>query len=340
MNKIIDILYSKNNISEEGLHSILLSDDTNYLFEMANKKRIENFNNRVILRGLIEFSNYCSNNCYYCGLQCSNRNIKRYALTKEEILQCCQKGYDEGLHSFVLQSGESTYYSVKEFSEILKDIKREFKDIVITLSIGEKSYDEYLTYYKSGAERFLLRFETSDSSHYEYLHPKEMSLKNRMTCLKNLKDIGYQTGTGFMVGSPNQTVENLVKDVLFLKELQPHMVGIGPFIPQQDTIFANEKAGSVDLVLKLIAIIRLLLPNTLIPATTALRTLNPNSLEKALNVGANVMMPNLSPDFAKENYKIYDEKETKSDISNLVAFLKSIGYTANLSRGDHPDFIS
>ena len=305
----------------------------------ALELRKKYYGDKVYTRGLIEFTNYCKNDCYYCGIRRGNRNAKRYRLTEEEILACCENGYELGFRTFVLQGGEDPYYSDERMEHIIRRIKEKYPECAVTLSIGERSMESYQRFRKAGADRYLLRHETADETHYRMLHPEEMSLQNRMECLKNLKILGYQVGAGFMVGSPNQTEECLAEDLLFLKELEPQMVGIGPFIPHHDTAFAKEPAGSVELTLYLLSVIRILLPKVLLPATTALGTMDPRGREKGLAVGANVVMPNLSPVKNRKQYELYDNKictgeeaaECRGCLSRRV---ESVGLHLVSDRGD------
>ena len=251
------------------------------------------FGNKIYTRGLVEFTNYCRNDCYYCGIRRSNTNAERYRLTKEEILQCCENGHELGFRTFVLQGGEDPWFNDERMIDIIKSIKQNYPDCAITLSIGEKSKESYRKFREAGADRYLLRHETADEAHYRYLHPENLSLSNRKQCLYDLKELGYQIGAGFMVGAPGQTMENLAEDLVFLKKLNPHMAGIGPFIPHHDTKFAKEEPGSVELTLFLLSVIRIMLPKVLLPATTALGTLDPRGREKGFQAGANVVMSNL-----------------------------------------------
>ena len=313
---------------------------TEALAVAADRVRREHYGDEVYVRGLIEFTNYCKNNCYYCGIRRDNLNADRYRLTKEEILSCCEEGYRLGFRTFVLQGGEDPYFTDDRVCDIVSEIHRRFADCAITLSIGEKTRESYQAYYDAGAERYLLRHETATEVHYGKLHPAEMSLANRKKCLFDLKEIGYQVGAGFMVGSPGQTWEHLAEDLAFLQELQPQMVGIGPFIPHHDTKFAKEEAGSVDLTLKLLSVLRLLLPKVLLPATTALGTLDPLGREKGLSAGANVVMPNLSPVENRKQYELYDNKICTGDEAAkckncLSARVRSAGYELVEDRGDY-----
>ena len=310
-----------------------------YLFEQARKVRERHYGNAVYIRGLIEFTNYCKNDCYYCGIRKSNLKAQRYRLTKEGMLDCCEKGYALGFRTFVLQGGEDAYFNDDKMVDIISSIKKRFPDCAITLSIGDKSYESYKRFYDAGAERYLLRHETYDCEHYGKLHPLELSVKERQKCLWNLKEIGYQVGTGFMVGSPYQTVENLADDMLFIKKLNPQMVGIGPFVPHQDTPFGGEAAGTLELTLYMLGLLRLMLPKILLPATTALGTISPNGRELGMLAGANVVMPNLSPINAREKYLLYDNKihtddEAAEGVEHLRQSLQRIGYEVVVSKGD------
>ena len=306
---IIEELKINKNLSDEQF-KLLLETDTykEDLFKQADIVRQQVYGKDVYLRGLIEFTNYCKNGCYYCGINCTNKNIQRYRLTKEEILECCKQGYELGYRTFVLQGGEDPFFTDDIICDIVSEIRQNYKDCAITLSIGEKSKESYLAYFKAGANRFLLRHETANEEHYKKLHPESLSLKNRKQCLFNLKEIGYQVGSGFMVGSPYQTIENIIEDFRFLQELKPDMIGIGPFIPAQNTKFEKFEHGKLNLTLKIISILRLLFPYALIPSTTALGTISPNGRELGLKSGANVVMPNLSPSKYRNLYTLYDDK--------------------------------
>jgi len=288
---------------------------------------------------LIEFTNYCKNDCYYCGIRCSNRNSDRYRLSKEDILSCAEDGYKLGFRTIVLQGGEDPYFTDEMMVDIISSIRKNYPDCAITLSIGEKSYKSYKKFYDAGADRFLLRHETADAKHYQKLHPENLSSENRKRCLYDLKDIGYQVGTGFMVGSPYQTTENISDDLIFIKELEPHMVGIGPFIAHKDTPFKDMNNGSFELTLVLLSIIRLMLPNILLPATTSLATIDKKGREKGIMAGANVVMPNLSPMNVRNKYMLYDGKANTGDeaaesLLHLKESMKKIGYNVVVDRGD------
>lgn len=297
------------------------------------------YGRRIFIRGLIEFTNYCKNDCFYCGIRKSNINAERYRLSKKEISECVIQGKELGIKTFVLQGGEDMCYSDKEICGIISSIKELVPECAVTLSIGEKSRESYKSYKNAGADRFLLRHETANETHYKKLHPKEMSLKNRMKCLYTLKELGYQTGAGFMVGSPYQTYETLAEDLLFLKELEPHMVGIGPFIAHKDTPFRDRKNGDIGLTLTMLALTRLMLPAVLMPATTALATIDEYGREKAFNIGANVVMPNLSPVSLRDKYSLYDNKARSGDeaaegLHHLKERIKKAGYIPDMGRGD------
>lgn len=310
-----------------------------YLFERAREIRIRHYGHDVYIRGLIEFTNYCKNDCLYCGIRKSNANARRYRLTKEKILSCCEQGYALGFRTFVLQGGEDGWFTDERLTDIVSAIRSGWRDCAITLSVGERPPDSYQRLFDAGADRFLLRHETYDSAHYGRLHPPGLTAAHRQACLNSLKEIGYQVGTGFMVGSPYQTPENLADDMLFLKELDPQMVGIGPFIPHHDTPFAGEPAGTMELTLYMLGLIRLLLPKVLLPATTALGTIAPDGRERGILAGANVVMPNLSPAAVREKYLLYDNKlctgsEAAESLQDLKESMERIGYRVTVSRGD------
>lgn len=309
------------------------------LFAMARKWRHRYYGHKVYIRGLIEFTNYCKNDCFYCGIRKSNRNAIRYRLTNEQILDCCKTGYALGFRTFVLQGGEDGYFTDERMIHIIRSIRQAYPDCAITLSIGEKSFDTYRAFHEAGADRYLLRHETCHAAHYESLHPPGMTAKTRQKCLWDLKDIGYQVGTGFMVGSPGQTAEHLAEDLLFIQKLNPQMVGIGPFIPHHDTPFAGEAAGTLELTLFLLGLLRLMIPQVLLPATTALGTIHPKGRELGILAGANVVMPNLSPADVRGNYLLYDNKictgeEAAECRTELEKRMNAIGYHVVTDRGD------
>ena len=312
------------------------------LFALARDIQKQHFGNKIYTRGLIEYTNYCKNNCYYCGIRRDNKSVERYRLTVEEILDCCRRGYALGFRTFVLQGGEDGYDTDERVEEIIRSVKQRYPDCAITLSLGERSYKSYLRLYQAGADRYLLRHETAQKEHYEILHPPELSEANRKQCLYNLKKIGYQTGTGFMVGSPGQTPQSLAEDLIFIQELNPHMVGIGPFVPHHETPFAKEKGGTVELTLYMLGLLRVMLPNVLLPATTALGTIDPRGREKGILAGANVVMPNLSPLGVRKKYELYDNKictgeEAAECRQCLASRMKEIEYELVVDRGDYKE---
>ena len=325
----------------------LLSDERPEIREaLAAEARVVReaiYGKDVYLRGLVEFSNICKNNCKYCGIRRDNKNAERYRLTEEQILECADMGYDLGFRTIVLQGGEDPYFTDERLVPIIKEIKKRHPDTAVTLSIGEREKESYQRLFDAGADRFLLRHETADKEHYEYLHPAEMSFEHRMKCLRELKEIGYQVGAGMMIGSPGQTLKHLIEDLRFLQELKPEMVGIGPFIPHHDTEYADCQAGSVEMTLKLLSIIRLMLPDVLLPATTALGTVDPMGREKGILAGANVVMPNLSPSNVRGKYLLYDNKICTGDeaaecIRCMTARVAKVGYQVVENRGDHVQF--
>ena len=334
------------NLTDAEFLDVLKSDEKKLdeiLAGRARKVREKIYGKEVYLRGLIEFTNICKNNCYYCGIRRDNRNVDRYRLSGEQILECSDTGYDLGFRTIVLQGGEDPFFTDDRLVPIIKGIKERHPDCAVTLSIGERDKESYQRLFDAGADRYLLRHETADKCHYEKLHPKEMSYDHRMQCLMELHEIGYQVGCGMMVGSPWQEPEHLLKDIRFLKSFKPEMVGIGPFIPHHDTDFAGFKAGTAELTLKLLSIIRLILPDCLLPATTALGTIDPQGREKGLKAGANVVMPNLSPGNVREKYLLYDNKICTGDeaaecIRCMEMRVRNAGYEVVTSRGDHIGF--
>lgn len=309
-------LKSERNLSDAELKQLLERYEyDDILFRAADRKRREIYGDEVYIRGLIEFTNYCRNNCYYCGIRRDNRKLQRYRLSKEEILACCEEGYRLGFRTFVLQGGEDPYYTDTLICDIVSEIRKHFEDCAVTLSLGEKSKESFKAFFDAGAARYLLRHETADDAHYRKLHPDDMSLQNRKQCLYNLKDIGYQVGSGFMVGSPYQTIDNLIEDIRFLQNLQPDMIGIGPYITHEDTPFSSFGNGSLALTLRLIAVLRLMFPYALIPATTALGSIHPQGRELGLKAGANVVMPNLSPIGVRKLYKLYENKICTGEVA-------------------------
>ena len=344
MNDIIEKLVSQNPLTHSEFVSLLDANSEalrDKLADDANTLREKVFGTDIYIRGLIEFTNYCKNDCYYCGIRAGNSNAVRYRLTGEDILFCCEKGYDLGFRTFVLQGGEDPYFNDEKMVDIVARIRDRFPDCAITLSLGERSRESYEKLFSAGADRYLLREETSDEQHYKKLHPDNMSFNNRMECLKNLKDIGYQTGCGFMVGSPYQTHEDLASDLYFIQEFRPHMVGIGPYITHADTPFANKNNGTLEDTLLLISILRLINPELLLPATTSLGTIHPLGRELGIKAGANVVMPNLSPVGVRKQYMLYDNKICTGDeaaecINCMDKRMEAIGYKVVTNRGDSP----
>ena len=339
---LIEEIRTRQNITKDQLVHLLTTEDESLLTRLKITARAvadSVYGNQIFIRGLIEFTNYCKNDCYYCGIRRSNTRSDRYRLTEDQILSCCQNGYELGFRTFVLQGGEDGYYTDERIIHLIRIIKERYPDCAITLSIGEKSKDSYQAYYDAGADRYLLRHETYNHEHYRKLHPPNLSPEHRQQCLRDLKDIGYQIGCGFMVGSPYQTSEHLAEDMLFMKELNPHMIGIGPFIPHHDTPFAGESAGTLELTLYMLGLIRLMIPKVLLPATTALGTIHPKGRELGILAGANVVMPNLSPTEVRKDYLLYDNKICTGDESAqcrhcLEMRMKSIGYQVVTDRGD------
>lgn len=316
--------------------------DRELLADKAREVRESYYGKDVYIRGLIEFTNYCKNNCYYCGIRCENSHAKRYRLTKEEILECVEEGYLLGFRTFVLQGGEDFSYTTENIGELVSTIKKRHADCAVTLSVGERDREVYQYWYDCGADRYLLRHETATKEHYEKLHPESLSFEHRLECLETLKDIGYQVGAGFMVGSPYQTAMHLAEDMLFLKKLDPHMVGIGPFIAQKDSPFATYASGTLEQTLLMLSLLRLTLPKVLLPSTTALGTIHPEGREFGILAGANVVMPNLSPLSVREKYQLYDNKictgeESAQSLSSLKKRMDAIDYQIVSARGDHID---
>jgi len=342
MKELISRIAAEHNADKNDLLRIISSRNPEYdefLFETADSIRRSIYGTDVYIRGLIEISNYCKNNCLYCGIRCGNKNAERYRLDEDEILECCDEGYRLGFRTFVMQGGEDSFFTDEMICRIVSAVKKKYSDCAVTLSLGEKSYESYKAFYEAGADRYLLRHETASAEHYKKLHPQNMSFENRMKCLENLKSIGFQTGAGFMVGSPYQTDENLADDLLFISRFKPHMVGIGPFIPHQDTPFKDFPQGSLRDSLVMVALTRLLLPNALIPSTTALGTIDSNGRELGLKAGANVVMPNLSPVRFRKLYSLYDNKICTGEESAqckvcLESRVKNAGYQIVCDKGD------
>ena len=314
-------------------------EDLDYAMNLARNIAIDRFGKKIYFRGIVEFSNICKNDCYYCGIRCSNHKVSRYRLTPEDILACCDEGYAADFRTFVLQGGEDGWFNDERMCQIIQMIKEKYPDCAVTLSLGERSRESYQKLYDMGADRYLLRHETADDCHYGILHPASLRLENRLRCLQDLKEIGYQTGCGIMVGSPGQTAETLAKDMVYMQEFKPQMVGVGPFLPHQDTPFKDELAGSVDLTLLILALCRIMLPKVLMPATTALGTVEAEGRKLGVLAGCNVVMPNLSPASVRQKYMLYDNKAgTNLTAAEGIALLRrqmeEIGYEVVIGRGD------
>lgn len=344
MNELLDKLCRERRLEKEEWHTLLAGRfalDRQALYDRAAAERRKWYGDQIYVRALIECSNICKNDCLYCGIRRSNPHAARYRLDRSTILACCEKGYGWGFRTFVLQGGEDPGLTPDWVAETVRAIKSRFPDCAVTLSLGEFGREVYQMWFDAGADRYLLRHETADADHYGKLHPPELTLEHRMDCLRTLKDIGYQVGAGFMVGSPGQTVETLAADFCFLQDFRPHMVGLGPFIPQKDTPFAAQPPGKLEDTLILLSLVRLTLPKVLLPATTALGTIHPQGRELGILAGANVVMPNLSPPDAREKYTLYDNKlctgdEAAEHLAGLKARMAAIGCTVAVHRGDFP----
>ncbi len=341
MNDLVKKLYRDKALSKSEFTELINSGESvrEELRALAEKLRIENYGNDIYIRGLIEFTNYCKQNCLYCGIRRDNKSCRRYRLSFDEIMSCCDEGYRLGFRTFVLQGGEDPYFTDERICEIVTAVKKKYPDCALTLSIGEKPKESYQRYFDCGADRYLLRHETADAEHYGKLHPESQKLENRIKCLYSLKEIGYQVGCGFMVGSPYQTAENLAEDLLFIKALNPQMVGIGPFIHHNETEFKDFPDGTLEQTLLMLSIIRVMLPKVLLPATTALATIHPKGRELGIKAGANVVMPNLSPVSVRKDYQLYDNKvctgEESAECKNcLQRRIESIGCKIVVARGD------
>lgn len=340
--ELIDKLSINHSLEKEEYLALLKgfnSELQSYAAQKAVSVTKSVYGNKIFIRGLIEISNFCKNDCYYCGIRRSNKKAQRYRLTKHEIISCCKEGYRLGFRTFVMQAGEDSHLTDDFLIEIITEIKSLYPDCAVTLSLGERTKESYQRLFCSGADRYLLRHETANEKHYSLLHPESMSYKNRIECLYNLKEIGYQVGCGIMVGSPYQTLENIANDLKFIEEFSPDMYGIGPYITHNDTPFKNMESGSVELTLFLLSLVRLMKPNILLPATTALGTLSQDGREKGILSGANVVMPNLSPLNVREKYALYNNKiatgsESAQQLHLLKNNLKSIGYEIAIHRGD------
>ena len=318
-------------------------EDREYAASLARESAIQHYGHKIFVRGLIEFTNFCKNDCYYCGIRKSNTCTERYRLTPEQILTCCEAGYALGFRTFVLQGGEDGYWTDEKMLSLIREIKTSYPDCALTLSIGEKERSTYEAFYKAGANRYLLRHETASASHYRQLHPPIMTAAHRQQCLRDLKDIGFQTGAGIMVGSPYQLPRHIAEDMVFMQELQPHMVGIGPFLPAQNTPFENAAAGTLRDTLMILSLVRLMLPQVLLPTTTALSTIDPIGRERGVLAGGNVVMPNLSPSDVRSKYMLYDNKkyagaEAAEALDDLTKRMASIGYQVVKEVGNHASF--
>lgn len=341
--KIIEKLKKEQTATKEELVFLLeniTDEEMQVLRRKAQVTAIMNFRKDIFIRGLIELSSYCKNDCLYCGIRRSNKNAVRYRLTKEQILKCCDLGYELGFRTFVMQGGEDPYFTDELMCDIIGAVKSKYPDCAVTLSLGERGKESFKRLYDAGADRYLLRHETANPEHYKKLHPPELSYENRIRSLYELKEIGFQTGAGFMVGSPFQTCEDLANDLLFIKDLEPQMCGIGPFVPHHDTVFADKPHGSLRMTLILLSLIRLMHPKILLPATTALGTIDPRGRELGILHGANVVMPNLSPKEHRADYSLYDNKICTGDeaaecIRCLSRRMNSIGYNIVTDRGDY-----
>ncbi|MBQ3507484.1 MAG: [Clostridia bacterium] len=340
--RLIDKLTESQALTHREYQALIEGRDaetTAYLAKKAVKKRQAIYGNTVFIRGLIEVSNICKNDCLYCGIRAGNPNCDRYRLEGEDILAACAEGYELGFRTFVLQGGEDGHFTDGRLTSLLSAIKANHPDCAVTLSLGERSRESYQKLFEAGADRYLLRHETATKSHYEKLHPATLSFDNRMRCLSDLREIGYQVGCGFMVGSPYQTTEDIARDLKFIEDFKPDMCGIGPFIPHKDTVFADRPAGTLELTCYLLSIIRLIHPPVLLPATTALGTIHPEGRELGILAGANVVMPNLSPASVRKKYMLYNDKvsdgaESAQSKAELMRRMAAIGYEVVTARGD------
>ena len=326
----------------ERLFTEYTPEDADLAIALARQRTLERFGRKIWFRGIVEFSNICKCDCHYCGIRCSNHQVSRYRLSPEDILECCAEGYGAGFRTFVLQGGEDGWFTDERMCAIVREIKKRWPDCAVTLSLGERSRESYQAMFDAGADRYLLRHETADESHYALLHPAKQTLANRLRCLRDLKAIGYQTGCGIMVGSPGQTPQTLAKDMVFMQEFRPQMVGVGPFLPHRDTPFRGEKPGSVELTLFVLALCRLMLPGVLLPATTALGTAEADGRVRGVLAGCNVIMPNLSPASVRKKYMLYDNKAgsdltAEEGVALLRSQMEAIGYGVVIGRGDYQE---
>ena len=340
--KLIEKLEHSNRLEGqewEQLFATYTEKDLEFASAIAREIAVRRFGKKIYFRGIIEFTNICGSDCLHCGIRRSNHKVSRYRLEPDDILKCCREGYENGFRTFVLQGGEDPFYNDEQMCGIISGIKHLYPDCAITLSIGERSRESYQALYDAGADRYLLRHETAEEEHYAKLHPENQSFENRMRCLKELKEIGYQTGCGMMVGTPHQTPKGLASDMLFLSEFRPEMVGIGPFLPHKDTPFREEPHGSVRTTLFALALSRILLPQALLPSTTALGTVEADGRQRGVLSGCNVIMPNLSPLKVREKYMLYDNKigtdlTAAQSIASLRKQMEEIGYEVVIGRGD------
>lgn len=336
MNKLVEKLYNTQTLIDDEFRELITcssAETAEMLCVCADSVRRKYYGNKVFLRGLIEISSFCRNDCLYCGIRCSNKSAHRFRLTEKKIVSCAESGYKQGFRTFVLQGGEDDYYTDERMCRIITQIKESCPDCAVTLSLGERTLESYRLMKRAGADRYLLRHEAADAELYKKLHPAKMILDKRINCLYNLKEEGYQVGAGFMVGAPFQTVDDIIADLRFLQRLNPHMVGIGPFVPHHATPFAGCNGGTVGLTVRLLGIIRLMLPEVLLPATTALGTISPNGRILGLKTGCNVVMPNISPDDSRDKYELYNNKSTE-ELSSITADIERAGYEVSMERGD------
>lgn len=342
MTDIVEKLYMTGDLSDNELKALIETDDeaaAKLLRERADEVRRKSYGKKVFLRGLIEVSSYCKNDCLYCGIRRSNKEADRYRLSREQIMSCAESGYELGFRTFVMQGGEDSAFTDDFMCGVISELREKYPDCAITLSLGERSFESYKSMKDAGADRYLLRHEAADGELYKKLHPAEMSLENRKNCLFQLRELGYQVGAGFMVGAPYQTTDSLIADLRFLQELKPQMIGIGPFVPHHCTPFADENGGTLGLTLRLLGILRLMFPKVLLPATTALGTIAPNGRELGLQTGCNVVMPNLSPVNVRKKYDLYDNKictgeEAAECRMCLQRRIEAAGYEVAVERGD------
>ncbi len=342
MTDIVEKLYMTGDLSDNELKALIETDDeaaAKLLRERADEVRRKSYGKKVFLRGLIEVSSYCKNDCLYCGIRRSNKDADRYRLSREQIMSCAESGYELGFRTFVMQGGEDSAFTDDFMCGVISELREKYPDCAITLSLGERSFESYKRMKDAGADRYLLRHEAADGELYKKLHPAEMSLENRKNCLFQLRELGYQVGAGFMVGAPYQTTDSLIADLRFLQELKPQMIGIGPFVPHHCTPFADENGGTLGLTLRLLGILRLMFPKVLLPATTALGTIAPNGRELGLQTGCNVVMPNLSPVNVRKKYDLYDNKictgeEAAECRMCLQRRIEAAGYEVAVERGD------